>query len=166
MSALRVAPPNAAEILTTVVAVTALVAIVKLALVCPAGTVTLAGTLAGTVPLPPFARALESVTTAPPEGAAPVKVTVPVADAPPTRSTGLTLKALTVVDPPGVMSSSACWPGLPARSAKTFRLNCEVTGEVVIVKLALVAPAGTVTLWQREKSGHGVSLVGSVAGAV
>ena len=27
-----------------------------------------------------------------------------------------------------------------------FMLNCEVTGEVLMVKFALVAPAGTVTL--------------------
>ena len=44
------------------------------------------------------------------------------------------------------MINSACCEGLPARSAKMLRLNCEVRGAVLIVKLALVAPAGTVTL--------------------
>src|SRR5438874_6059190 len=102
--------------------------------------------VAGTVPGPPLESAFESATTAPPEGAAPVSVTVPVADAPPTRLAGLIVNALTVVGPPGVISSSVCCPGLPARSALMFMLNCEVTGDVVIVNEALVAPAGTVTL--------------------
>jgi hypothetical protein len=44
------------------------------------------------------------------------------------------------------MINSACCEGLPARSAKIFRLNCDVRGAVLIVKFALVAPAGTVTL--------------------
>src|SRR5438034_7250768 len=52
---------------------TILVLTVKLALMEPAGTVTLDGTLA--TPL-----LLESATCAPPEGAGPLKVTVPVED--------------------------------------------------------------------------------------
>src|SRR3954464_12775943 len=113
-----------------------------------AGTVAGAGIVAGTVPGPPFDRAFDSVTTAPPDGAALLNVTLPLADAPPTRLAGFTLNALSAAVPPlpAVMSSSACRSGLPARSANTFMLNCEVTGEVVIVNEALVAPAGTVTL--------------------
>ena len=57
------------------------------ALVAPTGTVTLAGTVATAVLL------LESVTSAPPEGAAAVKVTVPVEKLPPTTDVGLTLTA-------------------------------------------------------------------------
>jgi len=60
---------------------------VTVALVAPTGTVTLAGTVATAVLL------LESVTSAPPEGAAAVKVTVPVEKLPPTTDVGLTLTA-------------------------------------------------------------------------
>ena len=59
----------------------------KVALVAPTGTVTLASTLATALLL------LESVTSAPPEGAAAVKVTVPVEELPPTTEAGFTLTA-------------------------------------------------------------------------
>ena len=63
---------------------TAVVLTVKLALVAPAATVTLAGTPAAAVLL------LESVTSAPPGGAAAVKVAVPVEALPPTTVVGFT----------------------------------------------------------------------------
>src|SRR5437660_7169043 len=59
---------------TAVDAVTTLVLTVKVALVAPAGTVTLDGTLPAAVLL------LESVTCAPPAGAGPLNVAVPVED--------------------------------------------------------------------------------------
>ena len=68
--------------LTVVDASTALVLTVNVALVAPAATVTLDGTLAAVVLL------LESVTTAPPDGAAPLKVTVPVEEFPPVTLVG------------------------------------------------------------------------------
>src|SRR5437773_11673016 len=58
---------------TGVDAATALVLIVKVAVVLAAGTVTVEGTLAA-------ALLLESVTCAPPAGAGPLSVTVPVDD--------------------------------------------------------------------------------------
>lgn len=63
---------------------------VKFALVFPAGTVMLGGTVATEV-LP-----LESATTAPPEGAAAVRVTVPVELLPPPTLVGLRASELSV----------------------------------------------------------------------
>ena len=63
-------------------AATALVLTVNDALVAPAATVTLAGTLAAVVLL------LESPTCAPPVGAGPLSVTVPVEEFPPVTLVG------------------------------------------------------------------------------
>lgn len=73
---------------TGVLSATALVPMLKLALVAPAGTVTVAGMEAA--PL-----SSESATCAPPEGAGAVRVTVPVEPVPPVTLAGLTLSAET-----------------------------------------------------------------------
>src|SRR5712691_576004 len=71
---------------TAVNAATALVLTVNVALVAPATTVTLEGTVAAAVLL------LESATCAPPAGAAPLNVTVPVEDCvPPITLVGLSV---------------------------------------------------------------------------
>lgn len=71
-----------AEILTEALLVTGLVVIVKVAVGAPDGTVTLVGTCAAAVLL------LESVTRAPPVGALPLRVTVPVDEFPPITEVG------------------------------------------------------------------------------
>ena len=83
-----------------VVAATVPVATVNVALVAPCATVTLAGTVADALPL-------ESVTTAPPVGAAALKVTVPAALAPPIRAIGLIERDATVGSG-GLMVKDAC----------------------------------------------------------
>ncbi len=84
--ALRLIPPKEPEMLTAVEAVTEPVMAVKLALVAPAATVTLTGTLATAVLL------LKKLTTAPPEGAALVRVTAPCDEAPPVTLGGLNVR--------------------------------------------------------------------------
>jgi hypothetical protein len=64
-----------------VTTVTAVVVTENVAVVCPAATVTLTGTVAAVLLLP-------SVTTAPPTGATAVNVTVPVEPAPPVTLVG------------------------------------------------------------------------------
>src|SRR5882762_1292616 len=82
----RVTPPKAAKMVTVVDAATALVFIGNVALVAPAGTATLEGTLAA--PL-----LLETATCAPPAGAGPLNVTVPVEDCrPPITLVGFSVR--------------------------------------------------------------------------
>ena len=75
--------------MTGVDVATALVLRLKLALVPPAGTVTLAGTTAA-------GSLLESVTCAPPAGAGAFSVTVPVEGLPPVTLVGLTVSDETI----------------------------------------------------------------------
>lgn len=92
--AVRVAPANTAEIVAVVDTVTVLVVTVKLVLVAPAGTVTLAGTAAAV-------ELSDNVTTVPPEGAAALRVTVPVEEFPPTTLVGFSDTAESVGPPAG-----------------------------------------------------------------
>jgi hypothetical protein len=75
-----------AEIVTAVEAVTGWLEMVKVAVLAPAATRTLAGTVAAAVLL------LDRVTVRPPVGAAPVSVTVPVDVLPPITVVGLTVR--------------------------------------------------------------------------
>ena len=129
---------------TLVLAVTAEVVTEKVALDAPAATVTLAGTAATDE------FALLRLTNAPPLGAALVKVTVPFAVAlPPTTELGLTLTAERlagggVVDA-GVTVSVVVRLTPPSVAVMTT-LVLAVTAEVVTEKVAVDAPAATVTL--------------------
>ena len=71
----------------------------KLALSCPAGTVTVAGTEAPTI-------LLDSATGVPPGAATPTNVTVPVETFPPTIAAGLSVTEATEV---GVIVRGAVW---------------------------------------------------------
>lgn len=102
--------PDTPEMVTGVEALTAVVETLKVALVLPALTVTLDGTVATAALL------LESETTAPPDGAAAVNVAVPCDGFPPTtleglseiaESAGALVPAVTVNTAPHVVLSSA-----------------------------------------------------------
>jgi hypothetical protein len=77
-------------IVDEVLAATGLVVTVKVAVVAPAATVTLAGTCAAAVLL------LDRVTAAPPAGAAPFNLTVPVEEVPPMTDVRLRPRELSV----------------------------------------------------------------------
>ena len=80
---------------------TVLVLTVKAALVLPSGTITLAGTLAAS-------SLLDSVTCAPPAGAGPLSVTVPVEDCvPPVTVVGFKVSEETVGRGGGLTVSEA-----------------------------------------------------------
>jgi hypothetical protein len=123
---------------TEVEVVTVVVVTVKERLLAPAGTVTLAGTVAAL-------ESSDSETTAPPLGAAALKVTVPVAELPPLTLVGLTvtLESATLgADGFTVIDENTNPVSIWAESWTEFR----ELGNVVTWKLALVAPAGTKTL--------------------
>ena len=135
--ALRVTPPAEPETTTGVCTETALVVTVKVRLVVPAATVTLAGTLAAV-------ELSERATTVPPGGAAALNLTVPVAELPPTTVLGLSEIVLRADELARVTLSAANWVALPSvADSWTVVLS---TGKVVTSKLAEVAPAGTVTV--------------------
>lgn len=81
-------PPYVADTLTDVRDATGAVVIVNVAVVAPAETVTLAGTLAAVL-------LSVNVTTTPPAGAAPLSLTVPVELLPPMTEVGLKLSVVT-----------------------------------------------------------------------
>lgn len=91
-------------IVTDLLKVTVKARTVKVAVVEPAETVTLAGTVATAVLL------LESVTAAPADGAGPLSVTVPVEVLPPRTEVGLKVTELSV----GVVTVSVAVRVVPA----------------------------------------------------
>lgn len=141
--AVRLTPPKLAVIVTGVEAVTLDVVMANVAVVAPAATVTEGGTAAA-LPL------LESMTAAPPAGAAALSVTVPVADAPPETLEGETARVDSVAVPggggaPGSTQSTGCSPFPSLHTVSITGVDTD-TECVVTVNVALLAPAGTVTL--------------------
>lgn len=117
---------------------TDVVVTVNVALVDPLATVTLLGTLA-------LELLLLRLTTVPPEGAAELRVTVPVELLPPVTVDGFRVSDEIVVDAGGLIVSEACrmvLPNVPVIVAVVVVL----TDVVVTVKFALVDPLATVTL--------------------
>jgi len=127
-------------IVTGVLVPTAEVDTANVALVDPAGTVTLAGTLATAVLL------LDSDTTAPPLGAPEVSVAVPVEPVPPVTLEGFTETADSEAGAAGGVTESVAVRVTPSNVALTTADVDALTALVEIVKLALLLPAGTVTL--------------------
>jgi hypothetical protein len=139
-TALRVVSPNAPLMVAVVEVVTDPVVMVKVALVAPDATVTVAGTVAAALLLP-------SETTAPPAGAAPVNVTVPSEAVAPATLAGLTASddnAAAVVG--GAVTVSTALRVVPPNAPLMVAVVEAVTDPVVMVKVALVVPAATVTL--------------------
>jgi hypothetical protein len=135
VSATVFATPRVAVSVADVDIETPPVVTVKVKLVEPAGTVTLEGTCAAVVLL------LPSVTTAPPVGAAPFNVTVPLKLFPPTMDVTLLVNP----DKVGAFTVKVAvftTPKVPVITTEEFVL----TGLVLTVKVADVAPLETITL--------------------
>jgi len=107
---------------------------VKVAEFCPAETVTLAGTVAAEV----FED--DRLTLIPPVGAGPLMFTVPVELAPPTTVVGFNDSAVAVGARTVIL---AC--AVPFKVAVMMAVVSVATAEVVMVKVAEVAPLGTLT---------------------
>lgn len=128
-------PLNLPVIVAVMVAETAVVVIVKIAAVEPAGTETDAGTMA----LPLFEL---RVTETPPAGAAPLSVTVPAAEAPPVTTIGEVVK----LDSEGGLTVKVDETDALAAVAVMIGIVADTTGLVVIAKVTVVEPAATVTV--------------------
>lgn len=126
---------SVAETVTSVLADTGRLVATNVAVDAPAGTETLAGTVAAAV------LELERVAVRPPAGAAPVSVTVTVLVCDPTTSDGLRLTEETAVR----ATVSVLVRGAPTLAAAEIVTDVvAITGTVEIVNVALLAPPGTV----------------------
>src|SRR6267143_1605007 len=123
---------------TGVDVVTALVLTVNVALLAPAATVTVAGTVA--VDVLPLIRE----TTAPPVVAGPLSVTVPVEGDPPVTLVGFSVSEERVRAGGSTVSEAVLVT--PAYDAEIVTGVDVVTALVLTVNVALLAPAATVTL--------------------
>lgn len=130
-------------IVTVAVEFTLNVLTVKVALVAPAGIVTLAGTVARLV------FPLESVMTTPPAGAAALSVTVPVVERPPRILDGLSVSELNVAPlpppPPTGINVNVAVFVTPAAVAEIVTTVCVVTGTTLTKNPPAMAPCGIVT---------------------
>jgi hypothetical protein len=149
--ALRVAPPKVPVMVPDICSVTDAVLTVKVPLVAPAATVTLPGTVAV------LGMLLDSVTTAPPEGAAVVKVAVPVETSPPTTLVGFTdtedklaaaacaVKRRVEENGPNTPAElrartrhHSCWAGRPPMTAcERLTVWVKVSGVVKLLELSI-----------------------------
>lgn len=139
-AALAVAPPYVAVMVAVFDAVTLEVLIAKVALVAPAATVTLAGTVAEM-------SLLVRVTTASPTGAGEVSVTVPVEAAPPVRLAGLRETALAAeAGADGVTALDAAEAGLVPTALVATTLSVTAVPLVRPVIVAVVTLPATVSV--------------------
>jgi hypothetical protein len=114
-----------AEIVAEVEMRTVDVLTVNVALVAPAGTVTLAGT-------PADGLLLESRTCAPPAGAGPLSVTVPIEDCtPPITFVGLSVSEVMVGSGGATVRVAALLVTLPA-ALPTTTVNCAPLSELAV----------------------------------
>jgi len=111
---------------------------VNVAVELPAGTVTVAGTVAAPLPEPEA-----SATDRPPVGAFPVRVTVPVEDVPPATEVGLRLTLLT---PAVVTARFALEVEVSGAVAVMLAVALLTTGVVDTVNVPVFEPAATVTV--------------------
>jgi hypothetical protein len=128
-------PPAEAPIVLVVLVGTPMEVTVKVAVVAPAGTVTVAGTVAAAVLLD------VNATDIPPVGAALPRVTIPVEGVPPTTVVGLSETAVTTG---GLTVRVAVWFDEPS-VAVIVEVVAVATAVEATVKVALVCPDATVT---------------------
>ena len=121
--------------MTDRIEVTAAVAIGNVAVVVPAGTLTDAGTTATDV------RPLDSATTIPAAGAGPFRVTVPTDGFPPFTLVGSRMSDVNM----GAATVKVARRVVPRYVADILGDAFVATGLVVAVKVAVLAPANTVT---------------------